>query len=119
MNQINGPEQPTDALKKIKDAEEKAQKTIQAAREKESVEIIQEARDKSATIKQKYIADAKKKAEKANLAILKKAETEVQTIKTNTESLTQSLHEKAKPNMSEAVDLIVKEIEKHMRSKKV
>lgn len=118
MNQTNSPDQPLDALQKIKQAEEKARKKIAEAQEQEAVKIVQAAQEKSETIKQGYIAEAKKKAEKEKLAILQKAEAEAGTIETDTEKLIASLRDKAKPKMSEAVELVIKEIEKHVRSKK-
>jgi vacuolar-type H+-ATPase subunit H len=116
MNEKIKTKDALDALQRIKEAEEKARKIVQQAREKTAVEIIQEAHEEAEKIKDHHLIRARKKAEEKRNAIIQEAAKEADEIREEAEKEIISLTKKAKKAMSGAVSQITERI-KHFIEK--
>ncbi len=96
----------SDALKRIKEAEEKARNIVQEAREKTSVEIIQDAHQEAEKIKERHLNRARKKAEERKSAIIQEAAREAEEIREKAEQEIVSIKKQAEKAMSKAVSHI-------------
>jgi vacuolar-type H+-ATPase subunit H len=94
------------ALQRIKEAEEKARKIVQKAREKTAVKIIQDAHEEAEKIKERHLKRARKKAEEKRNAIIQEAAKEAGEIREKAKLEVVSLKKKAETTMSGAVNQI-------------
>ena len=70
-----------DALQRIREAEEKARKIVQDARETKAAKIIQDADDEAKKIKERHLNQARQKAEQRKSAIVQRAAKEAGEIR--------------------------------------
>ncbi len=116
MNEEIKKKDALDALQRIKEAEEKARKIVQEAREKTVVKIIQDAYDEAEKIKDRHLNRARKKAEERRSAIIQQAAKEAGEIREKAEQEGVSLKKKAEKAMPGAVSQISDRI-KHLIEK--
>ncbi len=95
-----------DALNRIKEAEEKARKIVQEAREKTSVKIIEDAHREAGKIKERHLNMARKSAEERKSAIIQEAAKEAGEIREKAEREIISLKRQAEKAMPGAVNQI-------------
>lgn len=103
------------ALTNIKEAEEKAKRIIQDAREKTSAQIIQDAYDEAEKMKDKYLTEARKRADERKNVIILKARKETEKIKKKSEKEIAIIRQKAKTTMPEAVEKITEKLREFLK----
>jgi vacuolar-type H+-ATPase subunit H len=106
MNEEIKAKEALDALQRIKEAEEKARKIVQEAREKKAVKIIQDAYDEAEKIKDRHLKRARKKAEERRGALIQQAAKKAGEIREKAEQEGVSLKKKAEKAMPGAVSQI-------------
>jgi vacuolar-type H+-ATPase subunit H len=104
-----------DALHKIKKTEEKAREIIQEAREKTASQIIQSAYDEAEKIKEQFLAEAKAKADKKKEEIISRARAEKDRIENESDKEISDLRQKTQPLMSSAAKEIRKKVEEALK----
>ncbi|MBC7363333.1 MAG: hypothetical protein H5U07_02165 [Candidatus Aminicenantes bacterium] len=91
------------ALRKVKEAEERARLQVEEARQKTFPEIVRRASEEAEEIKKRILAEARQEAEKIKKETIARAETEAAEIKKQTEAEKQALLKRAQENFDEAV----------------
>ena len=92
-----------EALRKIKQTEEKARGIIKNAREKTALEIMQDANDEARKIKEKQLNDARKGAEEKRKVIVQKALNEAEKIKNKAAEEASAQRKRAEREMPDAI----------------
>jgi vacuolar-type H+-ATPase subunit H len=103
-----------DALARIREAEEKTKAIIRKAKEETSLKIIQDAQDEVKQIKEKAVIAAREKAKKIKETTLKRAEEEASRIREETKKSADTLRQKGKTMLPEAVDKVALKISKFL-----
>lgn len=101
---------PQEALSKVKEAEAEAGRLVQDAREKESVQILQDAQDEAHKTREALLSEARKTAEEQKTAAVQNAEAEAMQIRQDSEVEIQSLRKAVEPLKAEAVAKTVEKI---------
>lgn len=102
------------ALQKIKEAEEKARKIIEDARENKASQIVQDAYEEGRKIKEDLLAKTREEAEKKKKVIIKKAATEAEKIRKKAEAEAEEMSQRIESLMPEAVAKIRVEIRRFL-----
>ncbi len=103
-----------EALQKIKRAEDKAKDIIQEAREKTSLQIVQDAYEEAEKIKMQILKEAKEKAARKKKEIIERAEKEQKKIQKETDQEISELHRNTRSLMPKAVEKIGKKVEQFL-----
>ncbi len=106
MNEKIKTKDASDALQRIKEAEEKARKIVEKAREETALKIIQEAHEEAEKIKERHLNRARKKADEKRSALIQEATKEAAEIRERAEQEIVSLKKKTEKAMSKAVSQI-------------
>jgi len=99
-----------EALKKVKEAEERARAIIREAQEKVSARIIEDAAEEVERIKQDHFARAKDAAGAKKKDVLDQALKEAEKIRAEAEAESAALRQKAAASMGEAVKKVTQRI---------
>jgi len=100
------------ALQKIKEAETKARKIVQDAREKTSVKIIQDAYKDADQIKERVLSEARKQAQDKKRSVIQEAENEVKRIIEENKVEIDRLRERSADTRTEAIKGVAANIHK-------
>ena len=104
MNDTSEPNNPLQALKKIKQAEEKARRIKQEARQEASQKIVEDARKEAREIRESVLEKARKQAEEMKDKIIQDAQKQAEDIRRQAEGEINSVRKKAGPRKKEAVN---------------
>ena len=88
---------PQEAIRRVKQAETDARRIIQNAREQESVQILDQAREESSRIREELMNRARERAARQRSAMIQGAEAEVEKIRAASEKEAAALREAAEP----------------------
>jgi vacuolar-type H+-ATPase subunit H len=103
-----------EALRKVKEAEERARAIIREAQEKISAQIIKDASEEAEKIKQAQFAQAKEAAEAKKKSVLDEAIKEAEKIRSEAEGEASALRQKAVAFMAEAVKKVTRRIKEFL-----
>jgi vacuolar-type H+-ATPase subunit H len=104
------------ALQRIKEAEEKAQRILQEAREKISSQILQDAYGEAVIIREKYMKEAREEAEKRKKELIEKAQKEMERIKKKAEEDAFLLSQRAEALITKAVERIRERLREYLKT---
>lgn len=99
-----------DALRRVKEAEERARNIIREAQEKVSARILKDASEEAEKIKQAQFIRTKEAAEALNKAAVDEAIKEAEKIRAEAEREAAALRQKAAASMAEAVKKVTRRI---------
>ena len=101
---------PLEAIQQVKQAETEGRHIVQNAREQESVQILQQAREESSQIREKLLSLAREKAARQKSTLIEEAEAEAGIIRAEAEKEAGALREAAQPLIPGAVAKTVDKI---------
>jgi vacuolar-type H+-ATPase subunit H len=118
MNQNAPAGNPLEALKQIRQAENRAYKVRQDAREEGSRKIIEDAHKEAGQVKDSISADARKKADHKRSHIIQEAQEQADEIRRQAREEMEALQTKAQENRAAAVRKAAEIIQKRLNGKK-
>jgi len=104
-----------DALEKIKKAEERGREIIQEAREKTASQIIQNSYEEAEKIKAQFLTEAKEKADRIKKEIIERAKKESNGILKESDEEIYDLRQKSQSRIPEAVAKIREKMERSLK----
>lgn len=113
--EINNP--AWQALRRVREAEEKARQMVEEARQKSFPEIIKRAGEEAEEIKRKILTESRNQAESIRRDIIQKAESQALAIKNQTETEKQALLNQVETNFDEAVRKTVEKLKELLNSR--
>lgn len=100
----------SEALRKIKEAEEKANKIVREAQDITSVQIIQDALEEARQIREKAVEEARKNGQVKRAAIIQKAKAEADRITLQAEQEMSALRRRTENQLEEAATKVAAKI---------
>lgn len=103
-----------EALRKVKEAEERARTIIREAQEKVSVRILKDTSEEAEKIKQDHFARAKNAAEAKKKVVIDEALKEAEKTRSEAEAEAAAIRQKAAASMAEAVKKVTRRIKEFL-----
>lgn len=101
---------PLEALSRVKEAEVEADRIVRAAREQESVQILEDLQAEIQKLRETRLADARARADRHAQERVRKAEEEAREISKTAEAEAEELRRSAEPQIRDAVARTVTKI---------
>jgi vacuolar-type H+-ATPase subunit H len=95
--------EPLEALSRVKEAEAEAGRTVRAAREKESVQILEELQEEIRKLRDRHLSEAKAQADRRTRERIREAEDEARKIQDAAEAEAEKLRSSAASLVPDAV----------------